>query len=144
MSKMRLLGLDFGTKRIGVAVSDEMGWTAGGVGVIKRKSMDQDLDAVGRFIQEYETSAVVIGLPFNMNGSSGWMARLVRDFAQRVHKRIGVDVHLWDERLTSWEAEETLKECGVKVPKRARVKDKLAASLILQSYLQVYPVEEKK
>lgn len=133
---MRLLGLDLGSKRIGVAVSDEMGWTAQGLTVLNRHGGLKDLENIARLVSEQGAEAIVLGLPINMDGSEGEQARKVRRFAEKLEEHLGIEVHLWDERLTTWEAEGILKEAGVKGPKRKRVVDKVAAALILKSYLQ--------
>ena len=133
---MRLLGLDFGTKRIGVALSDEMGWTAQGLTVIQRKGNEKDIEKIGRLVLEHGVEGIVLGLPLNMDGSEGKSAEAVRRFAGLLEERLKIAVHLWDERLTSWEAEGILKEAQVKPKKRKQVVDKLAASLILKSYLE--------
>ncbi len=133
---MRLLGLDMGTKRIGVAVSDELGWTTQALTVLKSKGEEQDLAAIERLAREHEVAGVVVGLPLNMDGTDGRLAGMVRRFAGLLSQRLGLPVHLWDERLTSWEAEGILKEAGVKPSKRKEVVDKLAASIILKSFLE--------
>jgi len=130
------MGLDFGTKRIGVALSDEMGWTAQGLTVIQRKGNEKDIERIGRLVEENQVEGIVLGLPLNMDGSEGKSAEMVRKFAALLEDRLQVAVHLWDERLTSWEAEGILKEAQVKPRKRKQVVDKLAASLILKSYLE--------
>ena len=133
---MRLLGLDFGTKRIGVALSDEMGWTAQGLTTIQRQGNQKDIERIGRLVEEHEVEGIVLGLPLNMDGSEGKSAEVVRKFAALLEERLHVSVHLWDERLSSWEAEGILKEAEVKPKKRKQVVDKLAATLILKSYLE--------
>jgi putative Holliday junction resolvase len=133
---MRLLGLDLGSKRIGVAVSDEMGWTAQGLTVLNRHGGVRDLENIARLVSEQGAEAIVLGLPINMDGSEGEQARKVRQFAEKLKQHLDIEVHLWDERLTTWEAEGILKEAGVKGQKRKQVVDKVAAALILKSYLQ--------
>jgi len=133
---MRLLGLDFGTKRIGVALSDEMGWTSQGLTTIERKGNQKDIEKIGRLVEEHEVEGIVLGLPLNMDGSEGKSAEAVRKFAALLQERLKTAVHLWDERLSSWEAEGILKEAQVKPKKRKQVVDKLAAALILKSYLE--------
>lgn len=133
---MRLLGLDFGTKRIGVALSDEMGWTSQGLTVIERKGNQKDIEKIGRLVEEHEVEGIVLGLPLNMDGTEGKAAEAVRRFGGLLEEALDITVHLWDERLTSWEAEGILKEAQVKPKKRKQVVDKLAASLILKSYLE--------
>ncbi len=132
---MRLLGLDFGTKRIGVALSDELGWTSQGLTTIERKGKDRDIERIGQLVGEHSVEGIVLGLPLNMDGSEGKAALAVRKFAGLLEERLGITVHLWDERLTSWEAEGILKAAEVKPKKRKQVVDKLAATLILKSYL---------
>jgi putative Holliday junction resolvase len=132
---MRLLGLDFGTKRIGVALSDEMGWTAQGLTTVERKGNQTDIEKIGRLVEEHKVEGIVLGLPLNMDGSEGKAAEAVRKFARLLEERLRITVHLWDERLTSWEAQGILKEAQVKPKKRKQVVDKLAATLILKSYL---------
>jgi putative Holliday junction resolvase len=132
---MRLLGLDFGTKRIGVALSDEMGLTSQGLTTIERKGNQKDLARIGRLVEEHSVEEIVLGLPLNMDGSEGRVAEAVRRFAGLLEEQLKIPVHLWDERLTSWEAEGILKEAKVKAKKRKQVVDKLAATLILKSYL---------
>jgi putative Holliday junction resolvase len=133
---MRLLGLDFGTKRIGVALSDEMGWTAQGLTTIQRQGNRKDIEKIGRLVEEHGVEGIVLGLPYNMDGSEGKAAEAVRKFAALLEERLKITVHLWDERLSSWEAEGILKEAEVKPRKRKQVVDKLAATLILKSYLE--------
>ena len=133
---MRLLGLDLGSKRIGVAVSDEMGWTAQGLAVLNRHGGKRDLENIARLVQEQRVEEVVLGLPINMDGSEGEQARKAREFAERLREHLELPVHLWDERLTTWEAEGILKQAGVKGRKRRQVVDKVAATLILKSYLE--------
>jgi len=133
---MRLLGLDLGSKRIGVAVSDEMGWTAQGLTVLNRHGGQRDLENIARLVKEQEVGEIVLGLPLNMDGSEGDQARRAREFAGKLEEHLGLPVHLWDERLTTWEAEGILKEAGVDGRKRKQVVDKVAATLILKSYLK--------
>ena len=133
-SSMVLLGLDFGTKRIGVAVCDGPGWAARGVATIQRKGSGRDLEAVCRLARELRTEAVVVGLPLNMDGSESRMAGLARKFAESIEERLGIEVHLFDERLTSFEAEEVLSKSAVKRDKRRRLIDQVAAALILKGF----------
>lgn len=133
---MRLLGLDFGTKRIGVALSDEMGWTSQGLTTIERRGNERDVERIGQLVQEHQVEGIVLGLPLNMDGSEGKAAEAVRKFKGLLEERLKIAVHLWDERLTSWEAGGILKEAEVKPKKRKQVVDKLAATLILKSYLE--------
>jgi putative Holliday junction resolvase len=132
---MRILGLDYGDKTIGVAVSDEFGWTAQGVEVIRRGSKEQDLDRLRKIISEYHVEEIVVGLPKNMNATIGPRGEICIEFAQTLEQTLHLPVHLWDERLTTVAAERTLLEADVSRKKRRQVIDKMAAVFILQGYL---------
>lgn len=132
---MRLMGLDYGDRTIGVAISDEMGWTAQGLEVIRRKSKTDDLERIRSIIQQYDIGGIVVGLPRNMNGSIGPRAILCQEFAQSLEAETGLSVQLWDERLSTVAAERTLLEADMSRKKRKQVIDKMAAALILQGYL---------
>jgi len=132
---MRILGLDFGTKRIGVAVSDELLITAQGLQTIERRALDADLDKIRNVINENGVSEVVVGLPLNMNGTYSAKTKEVVQFMDSLSKAIDIPVKTWDERLTTMQAERALLEADVSRAKRRRVADKLAAQIILQSYL---------
>lgn len=131
----RTLGLDVGAKTIGVAVSDEMGWTAQGVSTLARRGLDADLAALRRLAGEWDAERIVVGLPRNMNGSLGPAARSVLEFAEAVRSALGLPVTTWDERLSTVAATRTLLEADVSRRRRRRVIDKLAAVFILQGYL---------
>lgn len=131
----RILGLDIGSKRIGVAVSDELGWTAQGVETITRKNLDADLDRIQELVESYGAETVVVGMPYNMNGSEGPQVRTVRAMIEHITERIGLPVQEWDERLSTVAAERALLEANVSRAKRRKVIDKLAAVIILQGYL---------
>ncbi|WP_312117518.1 Holliday junction resolvase RuvX [Brevibacillus reuszeri] len=131
----RLLGLDVGDKTIGVAVSDELGWTAQGVETIKRQSKEKDLVRLKELIAQYQVGAVVVGLPKNMNGTIGPRAELCQAFGKFLEERTSLPVHMWDERLTTMAAERMLISADVSRQKRKTVIDKMAATLILQGYL---------
>ncbi len=130
---MRILGLDYGEKTIGVAVSDLMGWTAQGVETIRRSK--SELDRLKELISQYSVEEIVVGLPKNMDGSLGPRARLTLKFVELLKKTIGLPVSTWDERLTTMAAQKTLIEADVSRAKRKQVIDKMAAVLILQGYL---------
>lgn len=130
-----VMGLDVGDKTIGVAVSDALGLTAHGVEVIRRSALDRDFSRLQQLMKEYGVERIVIGLPINMDGSHGPRAKKSQDFAKLAEKRLAVPVSLWDERLTTASAERTLLAADVSRRRRKQVIDKLAASLILQSYL---------
>ncbi|GGJ17382.1 Holliday junction resolvase RuvX [Paenibacillus hunanensis] len=132
---MKILGLDYGDRRIGVAVSDAFGWTAQGVEVIDRQRNTAVDERIAELIQEHEISEIVVGLPKNMNGSIGPRGQICIEFAEHLRESVHLPVHLWDERLTTMSAERTLIEADVSRKKRKQVVDKMAASLILQNYL---------
>jgi putative Holliday junction resolvase len=133
----RILGLDVGTKTIGVAVSDALGWTAQGVETIRRRQNhpEDDFERIKELIQQYEISKIVVGLPKNMNGSIGPSGEACQTFAKELESITGLSVILWDERLTTMAAERTLISADVSRKKRKQVIDKLAASIILQGYM---------
>lgn len=131
----RLIGLDYGDKTIGVAVSDELGWTAQGVEVIRRSTKERDLARLRELIEQYQVQEIVVGLPKNMNNTIGPRGEICIAFAQSLHEILQMPVHLWDERLTTVSAQRTLIEADVSRKKRKQVVDKMAASLILQNYM---------
>ncbi|CAJ1003340.1 MULTISPECIES: Holliday junction resolvase RuvX [Bacillales] len=131
----RILGLDVGEKTIGVAVSDELGWTAQGVETIRRQSKEKDLARLKEWIQYYQVGEIVVGLPKNMNGTIGARGESCQAFARWLEERTGLPVRLWDERLTTMAAERMLITADVSRQKRKNVIDKMAATLILQGYL---------
>ncbi|SDD00933.1 putative holliday junction resolvase [Paenibacillus sp. UNCCL117] len=135
---MRLMGLDYGDKTIGVAVSDALGWTAQGLEVIRRTTEERDLGRLQDIIREYEVSEVVVGLPKNMNNTIGPRGELCIEFSRSLHERLQLPVHLWDERLTTVSAQRTLLEADVSRRKRKLVVDKMAAALILQNYMDAH------
>jgi putative Holliday junction resolvase len=132
---VRILGLDIGTKRIGVAVSDELGYTAQGVETIARRNPGADLDRIAVLADEYGVQEIVVGIPFNMDGSAGPQAVMVREMAEAIGRRCGAPIREWDERLSTVAAERTLIEADMSRAKRRKVIDKLAAVIILQGFL---------
>lgn len=132
---MKILGLDYGDARIGVAISDELGWTAQGLEVIERRKEGAELKRITELVSQHEVEEVVVGLPKNMNGTIGPRGEICKAFAEQLHEMLQVPVHLWDERLTTVSAHRTLIEADVSRKKRKGVVDKMAASLILQNYL---------
>lgn len=132
---MRVLGLDYGDRRIGVAISDAFGWTAQGLEVIERDKIEDEMDRLGEIVKEQGIEVIVLGLPKNMNGTIGPRGELSLSFAERLRQFFRLPVHLWDERLSTVSAERTLLEADVSRKKRRQVIDKLAATLILQAYL---------
>jgi len=134
---MRTMGLDVGSKTVGIALSDELGWTAQGLETLKINEEENvfGFDELGKIIKEYEVSKVVVGLPKNMNGTIGPRGEASQFFARELEERFGVPVVLWDERLTTIAAERVLLEADVSRKKRKKVIDKMAAVMILQGYL---------
>lgn len=133
---MRVLGLDLGDKRIGVALSDPLGWTAQGLAVIASAGgTKSDLRRIKELAAKHEVEKVVVGLPLNMDGTAGPRAEKARVFADRLAGALGLPVELWDERLTTAQAERLLINADVKRAGRRQVIDKIAAVLILQNYL---------
>ncbi|WP_047151254.1 Holliday junction resolvase RuvX [Aneurinibacillus tyrosinisolvens] len=132
---MRSMGLDVGDKTIGVAVSDELGWTAQGVETIRREGKKKDYARLEELIKQYDVGEIIVGLPKNMNGTIGPRAELCQVFAEYVHNRSHLPVKMWDERLTTMAAERMLISADVSRKKRKQVIDKMAAVMILQNYL---------
>ncbi|MCP3773930.1 Holliday junction resolvase RuvX [Paenibacillus sp. MZ04-78.2] len=132
---MRLMGLDYGDKTIGVAVSDELGWTAQGLEVIRRTTEERDLARLRELIAQYSVTEIVVGLPKNMNNTIGPRGEICIAFSEQLHETLQLPVHLWDERLTTASAQRTLLEADVSRKKRKQVIDKMAAALILQGYM---------
>ncbi|KZE77433.1 Holliday junction resolvase RuvX [Paenibacillus elgii] len=132
---MRLMGLDYGDKTIGVAVSDELGWTAQGLEVIRRTTEERDMARLRELIAQYGVTEIVVGLPKNMNNTIGPRGEICIAFSEQVHETLQLPVHLWDERLTTASAQRTLLEADVSRKKRKLVIDKMAAALILQGYM---------
>ncbi len=132
---MRVLGLDMGTKRIGVAVSDELGIIAQALTTIQRESNREDLRAVCNLAREYNVDEIVVGYPRHLNGTPNEEAPAYATFGENVGEKIGVPVIFWDERLTTVAAERALLEGDLRRRKRRKVIDQVAACLILESYL---------
>lgn len=130
-----MLGLDVGGKRIGVAVSDELELTAQGLCVVTRRTDKHDIETIGRLVKEYDVGEIVLGLPLRLDGTEGIEARRLRSLAAELERSLGVTTLTWDERLTSREAERHLIQANVRRRRRKEVIDKVAASIILQSYL---------
>ncbi len=136
MPLVRILALDVGQKRIGVAVSDPLGITAQGVGVITRKNIEADINEVRKYVDEYKAGSIVIGMPINMDGTKGDSANKVAEFVEIVSSGLNIPVATYDERLSTKESEKFLISSDVSRKKRKGVIDKIAAQLILESYLQ--------
>lgn len=121
---------------MGLAVSDALGITAQGLETLERKNKRSDFARLERLIREYQIAEIVLGNPLRMSGEEGTQSRKVSEFAAELRRRFGLPVHLWDERLTSSEANRLLREAEVSLQKRAQAVDRMAATLILQSFLQ--------
>ena len=135
---MRIMGLDFGSKTVGVAVSDSLLMTAQGVETIQRKSpgqLRQTLARIEALIEEYQVDRIVLGFPKNMNNTEGERCQKTMEFQQMVERRSGLPVVLWDERLTTVAADRVLMERGVRRENRKSYVDQIAAVFILQGYL---------
>lgn len=132
----RLLGLDVGSKTIGLAVSDPLGITAQGLPTIRRKNKRTDLAALQTVISQFEVAEIVVGLPLRMSGAEGTQSEKMMLFAEELRKQFGLPVHLWDERLTSAEANRLLRETEMSIRRRAAVVDQMAAVLILQAFME--------
>ena len=135
---MRIMGLDFGSKTVGVAVSDPLFITSQGVEIIRRKEenkLRQTLARIEELIGEYEVGEIVLGLPKNMNDTLGVRAELSLEFKEKLERRTGLPVTMWDERLTTVAADRTMMEAGIRREHRKEYVDQIAASLILQGYL---------
>ena len=144
---MRILGLDFGSKTVGVAVSDGLLLPAQGVETIERKDENKLRKTCARIeelIAEYEITEIVLGLPKNMNNTEGERVEKTKAFGEMLERRTGLPVHYWDERLTTVAAEQILMESGVRRENRKAVIDKVAAGLILQGYLDCLKTKENE
>ena len=135
---MRILGLDFGTKTVGVAVSDELLITAQGVEIIRRKApakLRQTLARIDELVGEYGVEKIVLGYPKNMNNTEGERCEKTQEFKEMLEKRTGLEVVLWDERLTTVSAHNAMMEMGIRRENRKEYVDEIAAIFILQGYL---------
>lgn len=131
----RILALDVGKKRIGLALSDPLGITAQGLPTLQRTTIREDLTALAELVQAREVRLLLVGHPLNMSGTEGRQAVYTKEFADRLHARTHVEVRYWDERLTSVEAGRVLRSSGISIEKRAKAVDRLAAVLLLESFL---------
>jgi putative Holliday junction resolvase len=132
---MRVLGLDIGEKRIGVALSDPGGIIAGALEVVERESQDAALEQIIALVREHGAERIVVGMPLSLNGTPGKQAHVVQSFVELLEQRTGIPVETWDERLSTVAAERMLVEAGVKRDKRKKSIDSIAAAFILQGYL---------
>lgn len=136
MSTGRILAIDHGARRMGLAVSDALGITAQGIETLQRRNKRSDFARLQRVIDEYEIREIVVGYPLRMSGEEGAQSQKVAEFAEALRQRFGLPVHLLDERLTSAEANRLLREAEVSLERRKHAVDRMAATLILQSFLQ--------
>ncbi|MFD0768123.1 Holliday junction resolvase RuvX [Bacillus sp. CGMCC 1.60114] len=134
---MRILGLDVGTKTVGAAISDEMGWTAQGLETIKinEERGEFGFNRISELVKQYNVDKIVVGLPKNMNGTIGPRGEACQQFAEKLGELVQLEVVLWDERLSTMAAERLLISADVSRKKRKQVIDKMAAVVILQGYL---------
>jgi putative holliday junction resolvase len=132
----RVLGLDVGSKRIGIAISDLLGITAQGLETLQRQNKRLDFEKLAKLAHDYEVAEIVVGFPLRMSGVEGIQAEKMQTFAEELRKRLQLPVHLWDERLTSAEANRLLRETEMSIRRRGQVVDQMAAVLILQSWME--------
>ena len=135
-SPSRILGLDVGSRRIGIAVSDALGITAQGLETLQRKNKRHDFAYLDRVIRDYDVQEIVVGLPLRMSGAEGAQAEKIQAFAEDLRKHFKLPVHLWDERLTSAEANRLLRTTELSIEKRGKAVDRMAAVLILQGWME--------
>jgi putative holliday junction resolvase len=140
---MRILGLDYGSRRIGVAICDELGMTAQGVDTIVRKNRDADLAVIAGYIERFAVEEIVVGYPLRLDGTDGIQCEKVNRFIRRLQARFPIPIIRRDETLSTKEAEEILRETGVRREKRRGIVDRLAACIILQGYLDATAGEGK-
>jgi putative holliday junction resolvase len=132
----RVLGLDVGSRRIGLAVSDPLGLTAQGLVTIRRQNKRQDFAKLKEVIDQYQVSEIVVGYPLRMSGEEGIQAEKMQLFAEELRRQFKLPVHLWDERLTSTQANRLLRETDMSIKRRGQVVDQMAAVLILQNWME--------
>jgi len=133
--KRRILALDVGARHIGLAISDPLAVTAQGLATLERRNQKLDLERLQRLIEEHAVAEMVVGYPLRMSGAAGTEAGKIAAFAEQLRRRFHLPVHLWDERLSSAEANRVLRQTGMSIRRRAQVVDRMAAVLILQSFL---------
>ena len=141
---MRIMAIDYGDARTGIAISDPMGLMAGYTAVISSRKAEVVAEEIARLVKDREVEELVMGFPRNMDGSEGPRAELYREFAQLVEREVGLSVHLWDERRTTIEAHAILHESGKRMKAHKKNVDAVAASLILEGYLTRKRVEKER
>jgi len=139
-----VLAIDFGMKRMGLAVSDALGITAQGLHTLQRTRLDDDLERIRELTEEYATERVLVGNPLGHGGGETAMSRKAAEFAEKLRRRVACPVDLWDERLTSVEANRALRDSGLTPAKRRQAVDRVAATLLLQSYLDYLSNERSR
>src|SRR6202163_4218891 len=132
----RIIALDVGSKRIGVAITDPLGITAQGLDTIQRQNKRRDMEALRQVLAKYEVREIVVGLPLRLSGAEGTQSEKMRLFAEDLQAHFGLPVHLWDERWTSTQANRLLRETDLSIRKRGQAVDRMAAVLILQSWME--------
>lgn len=132
---MRIMGLDVGDRKIGVAISDELNITAQGLEVIERYDDEHVIKRFSELIEKYEVDKIIIGLPKNMNGTLGPQSEKVKALGNEIEERLNIKIEYWDERLSTIAAEKTLIKADMSRKKRKKIIDKVAAIIILQNYL---------
>lgn len=140
----RVLAIDFGMKRMGLAVSDALGITAQGLATLERTRMEDDLRRIQGLVEEYSAERVVLGNPVGWSGHETAMSKRVANFAEKLRRRVNCPVELWDERLTSVEANRMLRESGISIEKRRHAADRVAVTLLLQGYLDRKAAEAER
>jgi len=141
---VRVLAIDFGMRRMGLAVSDALGITAQGLPTLSRTRLDNDLQKIRELTEEYSTEGVIVGNPLGHGGGETTMSRKAAEFAEKLRRRVDCPVVLWDERLTSVQANRALRDSGLTLGKRQRAVDRVAAVLLLQSYLDFLSNERSR
>jgi putative Holliday junction resolvase len=131
----RVLAMDLGKRRIGLAVSDELGVTAQGLETLHRTNMRQDLAYLDRLVRDRNVELILMGHPLHMSGRESRQSEYTKDFAAKLTERTGVPIEFWDERLTTVAAQRVLKDSGISIEKRAQAVDRLSAVILLESYL---------
>ena len=134
-TSVRVLAIDFGMKRMGLAVSDALGITAQGLSTLQRGRLEDDLEKIRELTEEYSVERIIVGNPLGHSGGETTMSRHAGEFAAKLRRRVTCPVELWDERLTSVEANRALRQTGLSLAKRRQAVDRVAATLLLQSFL---------
>lgn len=135
--RLRILGIDYGNKRVGIAVSDALGWTAQPLTTLKQQGHQKLLAEIKEYIEKYQVEKIVVGMPYSMDGSRGKRAEITQAFINFLENNLAIPVEIQDERLTTSQAENILLEADLSRKDRKDVIDKVAAALILQSYLDL-------